>query len=231
MSAGRRGRTRRPCSECVGWAKARSAVPTRSNGWPLRRGHAEPVIGPAEARPVGFAHPAAPSQALEDEVWKGAVMRRCAEDEPALEMGRGRRSPCAPAGRRHALRVARRHRVQAGRNLQLHPDQEFPRRCCRSRFVPLARHADQQGVRQSGDEPVGLLWPRRRFRGRDAARARPRRAGLQRSGAAAARRLRRGARSRDANGNGGYGRWRSPPSIRLPSSSSARSGRRAFCRC
>jgi hypothetical protein len=38
----------------AGWAKARSAVP------PLRDvgGHAEPVIGRAFARPVGFAHPA-----------------------------------------------------------------------------------------------------------------------------------------------------------------------------
>ena len=41
--------------EFVGWAKAHSAVPTIScsvaNG-----GHAEPVIGRAFARPVGFAH-------------------------------------------------------------------------------------------------------------------------------------------------------------------------------
>ena len=47
----------RTVCDFVGWAKARCAAPTTYlRGYP-NGGHAEPVIGRAFARPVGFAHP------------------------------------------------------------------------------------------------------------------------------------------------------------------------------
>ena len=45
--------------EIVGWARRACAVPTKSH-FRKAGGHAEPVIGRAFARPVGFAHPTKP---------------------------------------------------------------------------------------------------------------------------------------------------------------------------